>query len=159
MAAKSERLEMFHEYLRWSGVVVEGFEDQDIARVHAWLSGIVTLDPGTDLAAAAVEIPDFSTPPLVLDAMSRSLAWDFGLFLGESIIHRHPSLGWELGTGSRKTVNFQRPAVGHCTYENGYVEQWPVMWTAQGELEGAAIGRAGLDSLLRFVNFWPGESR
>lgn len=153
MAVKDERLAIFARYARSFGVSI-GYEDADLDAVYHWLAGIVTLDPSVDLVAATTGDPWLNTEPLILDSMSLSLAWDFGIFLGEAKILRFPSLTWELGAGTRRYVNFQRPSVGHYVYPNGHRKQWPVMWTAQASLEGAAVGE--LDTaLVGFINYWP----
>lgn len=156
MEVLPERMCVLAEYARPFGVVMD-YDDAGIERVYQWLAGIVSLDESVDLVAATTGPPELNTEALVLDAVSLSLAWDFGLFLGEAIIRRRPSLGWELGRGPRNRTNFQRPVVGHYVYPSGYVRQWEVMWTAQASLEGAAVGEYDT-ALARFVNFWPDDA-
>ncbi|GIG23794.1 hypothetical protein [Cellulomonas denverensis] len=154
MAVKDERLAIFTRYARSFGVSI-GYADEDIDVVYQWLAGIVTFDESVDLVAATTGDPWLNTEPLILDPMSLSLAWDFGLFLGEAKIHRFPSLEWELGAGPRRNVNFQRPAVGHYVYPNGYRKQWDVMWRAEATLVSAALNEGPDTALVGFINYWP----
>ena len=95
MEAKQARINMLRRLLNVNGVVLQQ-GDSSIQALNEWFDARVEPDPEN---------------PGRLTEEWYSLAGDIGLFLGDVIIERHPTLRWELFKWGRKNVSFQRAVI------------------------------------------------
>lgn len=95
LAARDERVEALRGLLGANGVELHN-SNEGVKSLEDWFRGHVTPDP---------------TDPARPDPRWLAVAFDVGVFLGETMIARRPELRWELLTSPRGDVSYQRPVI------------------------------------------------
>lgn len=95
MAEKGERRRQLVELLARHGVELDT-GDPSVQQMNDWFRAGVEEDSGN---------------PRRLTPVWYSIVNDIGLHLGEILIERAPSLRWELFTGGKKDLSYQRPVI------------------------------------------------
>lgn len=95
MEALPHRIEILASLLAANGIQL-GYDDESIQCIEDWFREHVESDP---------------EQPERLKRIWYSVVNDIGLFLGEVFIRRHPHLRWELFTGGKTNIVYQRHVI------------------------------------------------
>jgi hypothetical protein len=83
------------------------------ARMEPWIE--LRRETSDEFAKSTAGLPEWLTkwarPGPVMTAQTASLAYDLGIYFGETIRREHPGMRWQLFTRSRRETDYQRPAI------------------------------------------------
>lgn len=95
LASRRDRVEVLRGWLRSNGVVLD-VSNASVRELEDWFRARVTPDPDD---------------PARPEPRWLAVAFDIGIFLGETMIGRRPQLRWKLLMSPRRAVSFQRPVI------------------------------------------------